>query len=414
MNDPRDATLSLGDLIAPLPVADFLGQFWQKRHFHAAGAQPLLDKLRAILGRFDVRHLLTLSTETTAFGYVDGRTDRRDHVTLEQALHLYDRDFTLYLTPGQSVPLAEIAARVAREAGISTLSSRCSVFASRTSGGLQNHFDNNENFTVQLAGTKVWTLWPNTVVDKPIHSYRRNEPLVVPDSGMYIDARARFADLGPGEEVVMSPGAILYHPRGSWHTTRASSESISLNICLEPMTWYDVLFGSMSARLMSSAALRTIVPAVPTTNELGELAHRIRGAVGAAQKALAELTPEDAAEACLAPPGLAADLLATATRCKLKITATSRLRKNSLAAIDVTRDHDQTLVRVSLFLGRMTRTILLRAPAAWGPACERVAGPDREWTPRKLAGDTLREEQLVDVALALAAVGALRVVSGTR
>jgi 50S ribosomal protein L16 3-hydroxylase len=414
MSPLQDSKLTLDDLVAPLSVTNFLGRFWQKRHYHALDATRLTDKLRAILGSFEVAHLLTLAKQITAFGYVAGRTDRREHVTAAQALDLYDRDYTLYISLAGSVPLDDFGANLARAAGISTVSHSCSVFASKTSGGLKTHFDQNENFTVQLSGSKVWTLWPNTLVDKPIHSYRRDEPLVDPDAGMYIDARARFADLGPGEDVVMAPGAILYHPRGSWHATRAASESISLNICLEPMTWYDVVLGAVSARLTSSAKLRTIVPALETAGDLEELARRAGGMVEAAQKALAELTPTEAAEACLAPPGLDADLFVMASRCKARITATSRLRRSSLAAIDVIRAHGETSIRVSLFLGRMTRHLTLRAPAELGAACERVAGPEWEWTPRKIAGDDAREDDLVQIARALSAVGAMQVVSGKR
>jgi 50S ribosomal protein L16 3-hydroxylase len=414
MSPPVDPKLTLGDLLAPLPLADFVARFWQKGPYHAPGTASLTDRLRAILGSFDLAHLLGLAADATVMGYVGGLTDRRENVAAAQALELYDRGYTLYFTLSRSPVLNELAATVARDAGISTLSSWCSVFASKTSGGgLKTHFDNNENFTVQLSGTKVWTLWPGTV-DRPIHCCRRDEPLIVPDSGMYMDARARSAELGPGEEVVMSPGSILYHPRGSWHATSASSESISLNICLEPMTWYDVLLGAAAARLVSSPALRATVPAIPTTSELGEVARRAGGMVAAAQKALAELTPEDAAEACLVPPGLDAELLAMSAQSKARITPTSRLRRNSLAGIDVIRRRDETVLRVSLFLGRLTRHVTLRAPVELGPACERVAGPEREWTPRKLAGDRLPEEHLVEVARALAAVGALRVVSGTR
>ncbi len=406
--------LTLGDLFAPLPVADFKGQFWQKRHYHTPGPSPVLDKLRALLGGFDVEHLLGFASEITAFSYVDGLTDRRDSLTTAQALALYDRDYTLYFTLGRLPPLKELAASLALEAGISAVSANSSVFASRTSGGLKNHFDQNENFTVQLVGTKVWTVWSNTAVENPIHAFRRDEPLMVPDTGMYLDSRARVGELGPGDEVVMSPGAVLYHPRGSWHATRAASESISLNICLEPMTWYDVLLGVAAARLVSSATLRTVVPAIKTTGDFGELARRMGGMVGAARKALAELTPEDAAEACLVPPGMNADLLAVAAQSRARISATSRLRKNSLAGIDVLRERGEAVVRVSLFLGRLTRHVTLHAPLELAPACERAAGPDREWTPRKVAGDKVREEDLVEVARALAAVGALRVVSGTR
>ncbi len=414
MTPAPDPKLTLADLLAPLPVSDFLARHWQQRHYHALGATRLTEKLLGILGSFDVGHLLTLSNQISVFGHVAGRTDRRESVTVAEALALYDRDYTLYISLAGAAPLNELGASVARETGISTVSSGCSVFASRTSGGLKTHFDKNENFTVQLVGSKVWTLWPNTAVDKPIHSYRRDEPLVDPDSGMYIDARARFADLGPGEDVEMSPGAILYHPRGSWHATRAASESISLNICLEPITWYDVFLGVASARLTSSAKLRTIVPALETPKDLEEHARHAGAMVGAAQKALAELTVEDVAEACLAPPGLDADLRVMASRCKARITETSRMRRNSLAALDVVHANGETSIHIVLFLGRMTRHLTLRAPAELGPACELVAGPDWEWTPRKLAGGDLRESDLVEIARALCAVGAMRVVSGKR
>ena len=63
------------------------------------------------------------------------------------------------------------------------------------------------------------------------------------------------------------------------------------------------------------------MPAVTTTNDLGDLARRAGGRVGAAQKAFAEVTPEDAAEACLVPPGLVSDLLAMSAQCKASIVA---------------------------------------------------------------------------------------------
>jgi ribosomal protein L16 Arg81 hydroxylase len=406
--------LGLSDLIAPLAVTEFVGQYWQKRHYHAAGEQPVRARLLEILGSFDVAHLLGLATEITSFAYVADRTDRRDALTPAEALSLYDAGHTLYFTLGRAPLLRDLAATIAREAGISTLSANASVFASRTSGGLRTHFDQNENFTVQLKGTKVWTLWPNTSVDAPVHPFRQAEPFVVKDSGMYIDARVRAADLGAGTEVEMSPGSLLYHPRGSWHATRAASEAISLNVCLEPMTWFDVFLGAASARLVSSTAMRGVVPAIHTADDLSEVARRAGSAAAAAQRALAELAPEDAAEASAVPPGLDADLFTMAAQCKARITPTSRLRRNSLAGIDVTADSVGTRISVSLFLGRLTRHVTLRAPADWARVCHRVLGPEREWVPKKLAGEGVSEDAIVEVARALAAVGALRVVSGKR
>jgi hypothetical protein len=412
MNTPRSA-LSLADLLAPFPVGDFLGRFWQRRHYHAAGSASLIDSLRDVLGGFEVAGLLSLRGEATALGYSGGLTDRREKVPPEQALALYEQGYTLYFTLSRTPALNDFAAAVARDAGISTLTAWCSIFASKTSGGLRPHFDNNENFTVQLAGEKVWTIWPQTV-DNAAHCCRRDEPLIVPDSGMYIDTRARTAELGPGQDVVMSAGSVLYHPRGSWHATRASSESISLNICLEPMTWYDVFLGAAAARLVSSTAVRGTVPAVRTTQDLEELARKMASVVAPAQRALAEITPEDASDASLAAPGLRADVRAMANQCTARFTETSRLRKNSLAAFDVVRRPAETTVQITFFLGRMTRDVTLVAPPELAAACERLAGPEREVVLRKLAGDLAGEPELVVVARALCAVGALRPASGKR
>ena len=73
-----------------------------------------------------------------------------------------------------------------------------------------------------------------------------------------------------------------------------------------------------------------------------------------------------------------------------------------------------TVVTAAIAVAAVCLAKAWTAPLELAPACERAAGPDREWTPRKVAGDKVREEDLVEVARALAAVGALRVVSGTR
>ncbi|GAA0618311.1 hypothetical protein GCM10009422_12090 [Brevundimonas kwangchunensis] len=111
-------------------------------------------------------------------------------------------------------------------------------------GGVQafdTHFDLHHVFAVQVEGQKVWRLYQN----------RADAPMSLPDDSD--EARRWFARTrGPlMQEVIMSPGDVLYLPRG-WYHDALATEGASLHVTFSVTPLYGrVLFG-----LLESAALQ--------------------------------------------------------------------------------------------------------------------------------------------------------------
>ena len=97
--------------------------------------------------------------------------------------------------------------------------------------GFNNHYDRHDVFVVQVEGTKLWNVF------EPTHQYPlhlqdgylgKGEP---PDSDSYI-------------EYEMTPGDVLYIPRGHWHYAISTSPSIHLTVgpqsrsAADFMQWY--------------------------------------------------------------------------------------------------------------------------------------------------------------------------------
>lgn len=83
------------------------------------------------------------------------------------------------------------------------------------SQGFDTHYDQHDVFIVQLEGTKVWTIYEQTV-NHPTHIMGKPNEFP-PDAKPYL-------------EFEMSPGDIAYIPRGHWHHAVASSPSMHLTV----------------------------------------------------------------------------------------------------------------------------------------------------------------------------------------
>lgn len=90
---------------------------------------------------------------------------------------------------------------------------------------LEPHADSYEVFVLQIAGTKRWAIYPR--LDPP------------PPNGVILD----IDDLGDdGQEIVLSPGDLLYLPWGTPHiVTSLDTYSAHISIAVRPPTWGAVL-----------------------------------------------------------------------------------------------------------------------------------------------------------------------------
>ena len=122
---------------------------------------------------------------------------------------------------------------LAADLGLPVEGARAVLFVTDAPHGRPKHFDERQVFVVQLAGAKRWWLAENTAVSKPRHGYH---PPASPHPEL-LAAGQPHVDLtwppGPTTETLLSPGDVLYCPRGWWHRTLAEGRSISLSVGLE-------------------------------------------------------------------------------------------------------------------------------------------------------------------------------------
>jgi hypothetical protein len=118
------------------------------------------------------------------------------------------------------------------------------VFLSAVAGHLTNwHYDFQENFTMQLSGTKRWTMQKGTVK----HPVRGCTPHYASPGTVEPQLKAaHLADpdfefghpetgvnaVGEVESVLLRPGDTFYFPAGMWHKVEVIEPGVSINISL--------------------------------------------------------------------------------------------------------------------------------------------------------------------------------------
>jgi 50S ribosomal protein L16 3-hydroxylase len=152
--------------------------------------------------------------------------------------------------------------------GLSALTQqRCLVYATPAGKGTAPHFDHNVNFVLQLHGTKTWRLAPNTNVARPMTRYTMRQAV---DPELQTYARLPMPDVMPADhtEVVLEAGSFLFVPRGTWHSTHATTDALSLNFTFTPPTWIDLFTAALRGRLAISSDWReTATPHANATFE---------------------------------------------------------------------------------------------------------------------------------------------------
>jgi len=132
---------------------------------------------------------------------------------------------------------------------------RCLVYATPAGTGTAAHFDQNVNFVLQVHGTKTWWLAPNENVIRPMTRHTIGLP-VDPELQSYATLPMPAAMPAEQIEVVLEPGSLLFVPRGTWHSTRATTDALSLNFTYSAPTWIDLLTAALRGRLALSSDWR--------------------------------------------------------------------------------------------------------------------------------------------------------------
>ena len=173
-------------------------------------------------------------------------------------LELYRAGCTLYF--GDVAPFVRgsriFLGALESELGVAPGSARMGVFASPRDDSAAAHYDTNDVFSIQLAGRKKFNIAPvKEVVNPAGMEYSTN---TTPRPFHYPQMSAGFPDPSNAEFqcVDMSPGSVLFMPRGMWHYTQASQDSIAVSIMINPAPAVDAILEQLKFTLLQDPQWR--------------------------------------------------------------------------------------------------------------------------------------------------------------
>jgi hypothetical protein len=221
----------------------------------------------------------------------DGRY-RGSSVARSQAFSFFESGMALYFNLSSSFEDSrEWTNALASDLG--QLQSRCkaSLFITPANWTTEQHFDPNENFTIQLRGNKRWNIAPNNSVSHPVDRFTSSD--VVPPR---MSAYCIYKNLSPPEvcsSEEMGPGSMLYIPRGHWHSVESLTESISLNLCIVPETWVSLLVPLIERLLLTSPELREVATGVAGSVPLRRIASdKLKNILPIVSRLVADMRPQ--------------------------------------------------------------------------------------------------------------------------
>lgn len=226
---------ALAALIAPTPPELFLRDFWPERVFHTHGP---LARLPAPFSSRELSSFRALAVGYRGWlGFGQGaKSSRMVSVQQLNPLHLYELGLSVYLPDiSENVPQADAFLRaLENDLGIDAGSSRITVWASPKGDGAPTHFDSEDVFSIQLAGTKRFEVAPMKEYAYPLGG--QFAPGATPYDEMYPQIEKGFPEVLESEfqAVDMKPGSVLYIPRGTWHRTVAEQDSFAISIGIRP------------------------------------------------------------------------------------------------------------------------------------------------------------------------------------
>lgn len=254
----------LASLVWPLSPAAFLeGVFRARRVFSVHSLPSRLAELAKDFDAFDVPRMLASASRLVVW-MRDAHSGRMQYLEAgpDIALACWSAGHTCYFNPSVEVQrrylaplLGDLGLDVLCGGGGSEeddLGGDIEVFAVRGRHATPWHFDAQENFTVQLRGTKTWRLLAG--VASPLanaHPHSSNAASRAEDDKVHasylggaVPQPPSAAAAATATVVVMRPGSVLYLPAGHWHSVEADDAeggSLSLNFSLAGVRWGDLL-----------------------------------------------------------------------------------------------------------------------------------------------------------------------------
>jgi len=284
----------LDALIEPIRRETFFAKYWCSQHLLVQKPGICPGECWARLANMSVREILRVAEDPVVVMHTthDGQY-RGTRVAASDAYEFYESGMGLYFNLTTKLDdVRQWTAQLADDLG--HLGSRCvpSVFISPAGWTTELHFDSNENFTLQLRGLKAWRLAPNTAVANPVDRFTASGS--IPERLKQYHSGSDLLGVGNCSIVELTPGSVLYVPRGYWHSVDSLEESVSVNLCIMPETWASFLLLVLPYLLLTSPELREVATGITGCAELRPQAcMRLDKALETASLLLSEVRVED-------------------------------------------------------------------------------------------------------------------------
>jgi hypothetical protein len=257
----------LASFVHPYSIPEFLDGFVEnKKCLSIHGTGERLAILRKDFGDFDLKTLLASASKIIVW-MKDLVNEKMQYIEVGDpaiAESCYKAGHSLYFNPDIELQRKYLE-QFAEDLGLIATGSEGSAADLSRIGDIEMfavqgrhktpwHYDAQENFTIQLSGTKVWHLYKgdndpisnlhlsssnraSVRADKLVHHSYRSCSVISPD------------DFEEGQiiKVVMHPGSVLYFPGGTWHSVEAieDSGSLSMNFSIDSARWCDVFISQI-------------------------------------------------------------------------------------------------------------------------------------------------------------------------
>ncbi|MCW2504362.1 MAG: hypothetical protein JWO79_2646 [Actinomycetia bacterium] len=145
----------------------------------------------------------------------------------------------------------------------------CDLFVTAGPSSIGRHFDDSDNFTIQLAGTKTWRLKAPTSIPA---EWRRRRALGEPGVG-------GLAGAANADDLVyqVGPGDVLYIPSMWQHEGRSDGDSASVSLVVNISTMLHALYPALEYWLRRCATWSDLIEVGP--GSAGRRAGQLTGAL---------------------------------------------------------------------------------------------------------------------------------------
>lgn len=250
--------------------AQFFDHYWDKKHGFVSSAEAgsfdhiqMVEEIGRFLDRTDIRHpslrIVKDGIELPVAEFTRelrlGNHTSHDWVVNEQVFASFNAGSTIVLQMLQhSVPGFGLSAN-ALERWLESNVQLSAFITPPDAQGFTPHYDTYGFFAIQLFGEKKW------------HLYDKTPQLPLRDDR---DSSTPWTSVAATAELTLTPGDVLFIPRGLYHSANTSAESsVHMTVGIFSPNWIDVLRDAIPAltnddrvRISLSGASSATIPGI--------------------------------------------------------------------------------------------------------------------------------------------------------